>query len=304
MTLFTLTTEERNHRSMKLDQMTTEEIVTLMNEEDQKVAQAVKEVLPRITEAVDMIYESLTNGGRMFYVGAGTSGRLGILDASECPPTFMTEPELVQAVMAGGEKAFMSAVEQCEDEEKQGEEDIISRKITKKDIVVGITASGRTPYPIGAVKYAKSIGARTIGIACNASSEIGHSVDCMIEAVVGPEVLTGSTRMKAATAQKFILNMLSTASMVKMGKVHENLMVDVHATNYKLQERAKKIVMDATSVSYEEASKLLEETSFRVKPAIVMTFSNSPLQKVEKALKIHNGYVREAVIALLNGEID
>lgn len=304
MTLFTLTTEERNHRSMKLDQLTTEEIVTLMNDEDQKVALAVKQVLPKIAVAVDMIYESLTNGGRLFYVGAGTSGRLGILDASECPPTFMTEPELVQAVMAGGEEAFMSAVEHCEDEEKQGKEDIISRNITKKDIVVGITASGRTPYPIGAVKYAKSIGARTIGIACNESSEIGDSVDCIIEAVVGPEVLTGSTRMKAATAQKLILNMLSTVSMVKMGKVHENLMVDVHATNYKLQERAKKIVMEATSLSYKEASELLEETNYRVKPAIVMTFSNSSLQHVEKALKTHNGYVRKAVTSLLNGEID
>lgn len=304
MTLFTLTTEERNQNSMNLDQMTTKEMIALMNKEDQKVALAVREVLPAIETGIDMIYESLANGGRLFYVGAGTSGRLGIIDASECPPTFMTDPELVQAVMAGGEKAFMNAVEQCEDQEEQGKKDMILRKITNKDIIVGITASGRTPYPIGAVKYAKSIGAQAIGIACNASSEIGRSVDCMIEAVVGPEVLTGSTRMKAATAQKLILNMLSTASMVKMGKVHENLMVDVHATNYKLQERAKKIVMDATSVTYEEASNILVETNYRVKPAIVMIFAHSSLQKAEKALVDQKGYVREAVTALLKGEID
>lgn len=298
MELFTLTTEQRNERTMMLDEMATKEIVTVMNEEDQKVAYAVKSCLDQIAEAVDLIYTSLSNGGRLFYVGAGTSGRLGIVDASECPPTFMTDPEMVQAVMAGGEQAFIQAVEQSEDQEEQGKVDIIARGLTEKDVVVGITASGRTPYPIGAVKYARLKGARTIGIACNSPSEISHSVDCVIEAVVGPEVLTGSTRMKAATAQKLILNMLSTASMVKLGKVHSNLMVDVHATNYKLQERSKKIVMDATGISYKEAGKLLEETNYRVKPAIVMILAQATVEEVNVALSTHKGYVREAVAAL------
>ncbi len=298
MELFTLTTEQRNERTMMLDEMTTKEIVTVINGEDQKVATAVQDVLEQVIEAVDLIYASLLTGGRLFYVGAGTSGRLGIVDASECPPTFMTDPDMVQAVMAGGEKAFMQAVEQSEDQEEQGKMDIIARGITEKDVVVGITASGRTPYPIGAVKYARLIGASTIGIACNRSSKISHSVDCAIEAVVGPEVLTGSTRMKAATAQKFILNMLSTASMVKLGKVHSNLMVDVHATNYKLQERSKKIVMDATGITYEEAGKLLEKTKFRVKPAIVMVLTDATVEEVDVALGAHKGFVRKAVAAL------
>ncbi|WP_281271872.1 N-acetylmuramic acid 6-phosphate etherase [Oceanobacillus chungangensis] len=295
MELSRLTTEQRNKKSMNLDQMSTAEILHTINEEDKKVAFAVEKVLPKIEVAVDHIVPSLASGGRLFYVGAGTSGRLGVIDASECPPTFMTPKEMVQTVMAGGMDAFFNAAEGSEDNENQGGLDLQTRKLAKKDVVIGITASGRTPYPIGALKYAKTIGAYTIALSCNQDSLISSDADCAIEVVVGPEVLTGSTRMKAATAHKMILNMISTATMVKLGKVHENLMVDLHANNYKLRERAKRTVSEVTKATYEEVEKILIQTNYKVKPAIVMLKRNVTLQEAEEAIVQSDGYVRKAI---------
>jgi N-acetylmuramic acid 6-phosphate etherase len=298
MELSKLTTEQRNPDTMTLDQMATSEILETINAEDKKIASAVEAVLPEINIAVRHIYHAIASGGRLFYIGAGTSGRLGVIDASECPPTFMTPPEMVQTVMAGGSDAFFKAAEGTEDDEKQGAADLKTRKLTKKDAVIGITASGRTPYPIGALKYAQEIGAYTISLSCNKSSLISKYADCGIEVIVGPEVLTGSTRMKAATAHKMILNMISTTTMVKLGKVHENLMVDVHASNYKLMERAKRTVMEVTSVSYAEAERALHLADYKVKPAIVMLEAGVTFQRAESALAQNKGYVRKAVCYL------
>lgn len=290
-----LITEQRNPLSFSLDQMSTEEILQLINQEDQKIAKAVQEVLPIVAKVVEKVYQSLENGGKLFYVGAGTSGRIGMVDASECPPTFMTEPKMVQTVMAGGNEAFFHAIEGAEDSEGQGELDIKEKQVTNRDVVIGITASGRTPYPIGAIKYAKNIGAYTVGLTCNGNSIISKYTDCCIEVIVGPEVLTGSTRMKSATAHKMVLNMISTVSMVKMGKVYENLMVDVKANNYKLKERAKRIIMEITGVSYETAEAVLLETNYEVKPAIVMLQSGADAELARKALLTCKGYVRKAL---------
>lgn len=295
MKLYQLTTEERNQNSMNMDQMSTLEILKTINAEDKKVAHAVEKVLPQVEIAVEHIHQALEKGGRLFYVGAGTSGRLGVIDASEAPPTFMTSPSLVQTVMAGGTDAFLNAVEGSEDNEEQGEADLKEKKITKQDIVVGITASGRTPYPIGALKFARVIGAYTISLSCNENSLISRNADCVIEVIVGAEVLTGSTRMKAATSHKMILNMISTATMVKLGKVHENLMVDVHASNYKLIERAKRTVMEVTNKTYEDAEKVLNQTNNEVKPAIVMLEAGVTFQEAKNAIVQSKGYVREAI---------
>lgn len=290
-----LTTEKRNERTKNMDEMTTAEILKVMNEEDHKVAEAVKQVLPAITKAVDHISTSLKKGGRLFYVGAGTSGRLGILDASECPPTFLVDPDLVQAVMAGGGNAFTKAKENSEDDAAQGEADLKAKKLTSNDVVVGITASGRTPYPIGALKHAGSIGAYTISLSCNHHSEISDYAECPIEVVVGPEVLTGSTRLKAATAHKMVLNMMSTTAMVKLGKVYENLMVDVHASNHKLRERAKSILMECTSATYEEAEETLKKAKLQVKPAIVMLKRSVSYEQAVKMLQENEGNLRKAM---------
>ncbi|GAB3068844.1 N-acetylmuramic acid 6-phosphate etherase [Virgibacillus ainsalahensis] len=300
MELSELTTEKRNRNSMNLDEMATLKILQTINEEDKKIAHVVEAVLPQVEIAVEQICESLTNGGRLFYVGAGTSGRLGVMDASECPPTFMTTPDLVQTVMAGGDGAFFKAVEGSEDVEAQGAADLKARNFSKTDVVIGITASGRTPYPIGALKYAREVGAYTISLSCNENSLISSVSDCEIEAVVGPEVLTGSTRMKAATAHKMILNMISTTTMVKIGKVHENLMVDVHASNYKLMERAKRTVMEVTDTTYKEAEKYLSMTHYEVKPAIVMIKAEVTFQEAKDAIAQSKGYVREAIESLLS----
>lgn len=295
MELSKLSTEMRNEKSMQLDQMSTMEILKTINDEDRKVAIAVEAVLPKVDMAIEHIYKALADGGRLLYVGAGTSGRLGVIDASECPPTFMTPPEMVQTVMAGGNGAFFSAVEGSEDDEAQGAADVKAKKLTDKDVVIGITASGRTPYPIGALKYAREIGAYTVSLSCNERSLISQFAECDIEVVVGPEVLTGSTRMKAATAHKMVLNMISTTTMVKLGKVHENLMVDVHASNYKLMERAKRTIIEITDVSYEEAEKTLKLTKNEVKPAIVMIKGGVTYQKAMDAIEYSNGYVRDAI---------
>ncbi|MFZ0369656.1 MAG: N-acetylmuramic acid 6-phosphate etherase [Halobacillus sp.] len=290
-----LTTEQRNLRSKHMDQMSTGEILTVMNKEDQRVAEAVQTVLPQVEEAIKHITTALKKGGRLFYVGAGTSGRLGILDASECPPTFMVPPDKVQAVMAGGGSALSRARENTEDNEQQGKVDLKEKQLTDLDVVVGITASGRTPYPIGALKYAGEKGAYTISLSCNPLSEISAFAKTSIEVVVGPEVLTGSTRLKAATAHKMILNMISTTTMVHLGKVYENLMVDVHASNHKLRERAKRIIVECTQASYEKADQTLVEADFQVKPAIVMLQSGVSYEKALNLLDKNEGHLRQAL---------
>lgn len=295
MELSKLITEQRNPASINLDQMATMEILQTINNEDKLVANAVEMILPQIEIVTDKIVEAIENGGRLIYIGSGTSGRLGMIDASECPPTFMISPEKVQTVMAGGNEAFFRAVENAEDNELQGELDLKSRNLSKNDIVIGITASGRTPYPIGGVKYAKQVGAFTVGLTSNKNSVINQNTDIGIEVIVGPEVLTGSTRMKAATAHKMILNMISTAAMVKLGKVYENLMVDLHASNYKLKERAKKIVMEITKVSYEEAQEKLEQTNYEVKPALIMILAGVEFKESAQALQTCKGNVRKTI---------
>ncbi len=231
------TTEQRNQRSMDLDTMTSLQIVTTMNDEDLRAVQSVTKVLPQVATAIDWAAETLERGGRVFYMGAGTSGRLGVLDASECPPTFGVSPDLIVGLIAGGETAFIKAVEGAEDSEELGANDLRERGLSDKDLVVGLAASGRTPYVVGGLVYAKATGCKTIAIACNQGSKIGESADLAIEPVPGPEVLTGSTRLKAGTVQKLILNMISTGAMVKIGKVYQNLMVDVQQTNEKLVVR-------------------------------------------------------------------
>ncbi len=290
-----LVTEHRNPDSLHLDRMSVQEILTTINNEDKKIAFAVERVLPEVEDAVNRIVAALRQGGRLFYVGAGTSGRLGVLDAAECVPTYRTPPDLIQAVIAGGRDAITQAAEGIEDDERQAALDLQSRSVTGLDVVVGITASGRTPYPIGALKYARGLGACTIALSCNRQAEISRYADCAIEVVVGPEVVSGSTRMKSATVHKMILTMISTASMVRLGKIYENLMVDVQASNRKLMERAKNMVMDITGVSYGKAEELLLQTNYEVKPAIVMIRADVSLDRAKTALKQSGGHVRDAI---------
>ncbi|TYR81256.1 N-acetylmuramic acid 6-phosphate etherase [Priestia megaterium] len=290
-----LTTESRNERTMHIDTAGTTEILRIMNEEDQKIASAVQAVLPDVEAAVNFVTESLKKGGRLIYIGAGTSGRLGVLDAVECPPTFSTLPDMVQGIMAGGERAFVKAVEGAEDKEELGEQDLKDIALTEKDTVIGIAASGRTPYVIGALKYARRIGAKAVALSCNENSLISKAADHAIEVIVGPEVLTGSTRLKSATAHKMILNMISTTSMVQLGKAYENLMVDVNVSNYKLKERAIGIIEKVTNVSYDEAKKTLEAAHNEVKTAIVMIETKKKYEEAVELLKQSNGYVRTAI---------
>ncbi len=290
-----LTTEQVNDKTKIIDQLTTKEIVGLMNEEDKTVALAVEKILPDITTSIDCIYEALKKGGRLFYVGAGTSGRLGVLDASECPPTFRTPPELVHGIIAGGKGAMFLAVEGAEDNEVQGATDLKTADFCKEDVVVGIAASGRTPYVIGSLKYARSIGAKTIALSCNKNAEISKVADHRMEVVVGPEILTGSTRLKSATAHKMILNMLTTTTMIKLGKVYQNLMVDLNASNEKLMERARNIIMQITDVSYEEAHSTLQKTNWEVKPAIVMIESSVDFEQAKSCIEQAEGSVRKAI---------
>lgn len=293
--LSSLTTEKINSRSANIDQLTTIEIIELMNEEDRTVADAVHLVLPEIEVAIDIIYQSLKNGGRLFYIGAGTSGRLGVLDAAECPPTFLTEPEMVQALIAGGESAIFTAIEGAEDSESSGAKDLTLRNLTSADVVVGIAASGRTPYVIGGLKYAKEIGAETIALACNQNAKISRYANSKIEVMVGPEVLTGSTRLKAATAQKMILNMITTTTMIKLGKVYKNFMIDLKASNKKLIERARNMVSTITGAPYNEATKILDSTNQRVKPAIVMIKANITYERANELLEATDGFVHKAI---------
>lgn len=290
-----LATESSNPKTNNLDVMSIKEIVKTMNEEDQTVALAVEKVLPQIEEAIHIVSDRLSGGGRLFYIGAGTSGRIGLLDAVECPPTFSTPPQMVQAVLAGGYGAVMVAVEGAEDDEVLGKNDLIAVNLTPSDVVIGIAASGRTPYVASALAYAQSIGAKTISLTSNLHSTISRFADVAIEVDTGPEVLSGSTRLKAATAHKMVVNMISTASMVQIGKVYKNLMVDVNASNFKLKERAKKIVCDATNVTYEEAEQALAETGYNVKQAIVMILTGSSAVEVEQLLEQAKGKVRVAI---------
>jgi N-acetylmuramic acid 6-phosphate etherase len=293
--LSALVTEQRNLKSTNIDQMSTIEIVSMMNDEDKTVAQSVEKVLPQIAAAIDVIHNALQAGGRLIYVGAGTSGRLGVLDAAECPPTFCTPPELVQGLIAGGERAMFKAVEGAEDDRSLAQKDLQNRSLSDKDVVVGIAASGRTPYVIGALEFAKSTGAATIALSCNQNARISEYADHHIEVVVGPEVLTGSTRLKAGTAQKMVLNMLTTATMIKLGKVYDNLMVDLHATNEKLIERSRRIITTITGVSYEEATDVLNETSQSVKPAIIMIEAGVSYTEAKQALEKNHHLVRNAI---------
>lgn len=291
-----LTTETRNENSKNIDTMTTLEMMQTINNEDKLVAQAIEKQLPNIAMAVDMIAARLKVGGRLIYIGAGTSGRIGILDASECPPTFGTDPSMVQGLIAGGLEAILKAVEGAEDMEEEGEADLRKINFTAKDVLVGIAASGRTPYVIGAIKYANSIGGETISVASNTESEMAKLAKLSITPVVGPEIITGSTRMKAGTSQKMVLNMLTTGVMIKLGKVYENLMVDVKATNLKLIERCKGIVMEATGSSSDVAESYLEKTNYDVKLTIFLILSN--LQSIAEAKRILNdneGYIRQAL---------
>ncbi|WP_236838650.1 N-acetylmuramic acid 6-phosphate etherase [Caldalkalibacillus salinus] len=293
--LYQLTTEQINEETRQLDQLSTKGILQLMNQEDMKIAEAVQDVIPDIEKVTEGVFASLNQGGRLFYVGAGTSGRLGVLDASECPPTFRTSHDMVQAVMAGGNHAIFEAVEGAEDDVVEGKRDLEARQITPFDVVIGISASGRTPYVLGALKYAQKVGTKAYALSANANAQISTVADAAIEVIVGPEVLSGSTRLKAATAHKMILNMISTTVMVKLGKVYENLMVDVHASNHKLRDRAMRIVTSVTQVSEREAVEALESCDYQVKVAVVMLKANVSAQEARALLTEAKGYVREAI---------
>jgi len=282
-------TEERNPASMKIDLMDTEEIICLINQEDAKVAEAVRVEIPAIKKAVDMIVTRMKEGGRLFYVGAGTSGRLGILDAIECGPTFGVENGKVVGILAGGEKAMFVAQEDTEDDFNMGAKEVKKYSINDLDSVIGITASGNTPYVLGAIEEVKKHGALTIGLVCIIGSLLEKKVDVIIAPFVGPEVITGSTRMKAGTAQKMVLNMISTTVMIKLGKVYSNLMVDLNSSNYKLRERAKNIFMEITNANYEIAAEYLKETDYNIKAAIVMYQKGVTLEKALKLLKEKEG---------------
>lgn len=301
--LTALTTESRNKETMNLDEMSPLEIARAMNREDEQAVLAVRKVLPQIAAAISWAAESLKAGGRIIYLGAGTSGRLGVLDAAECPPTFGVSPDTVVGIIAGGEGAFIKAREGVEDSVTLGEEDLKSKDLTSKDIVIGLAASGRTPYVIYGLQYAKRIGCRTVAIVCNLDSPLSQTADLAIEPVPGPEVLTGSTRLKAGTVQKLILNMISTGSMVGIGKVYQNLMVDVQQTNEKLKVRAQNIVMDVTDCSRERAAEALEASGGEVKTAIVMISKGCDPQQAKEQLEKAGGHIRQAIRAETFGEI-
>jgi N-acetylmuramic acid 6-phosphate etherase len=291
-----LATEQRNPKSMDIDAKSTAEILKIINDEDKTVAFAVEKELPYIEKAVDMIVDAIKKGGRLLYFGAGTSGRLGVVDASECPPTFGTPFGLIEGFIAGGKEAMFRAQEGAEDYEENGAADIFKAKVNEKDIVCGIAASRRTPYVVGAVKKAKELGAHTLFLTTNPRSNFDiKEVDVAICPYVGPEVIMGSTRMKSGTAQKLVLNMLTTAAMIKLGKVYENMMIDLQMTNKKLEERSKRIVMTITGISYDEAVKYLREANGHVKTALVMILAKVSLEEAHERLKKADGFVRKAI---------
>jgi N-acetylmuramic acid 6-phosphate etherase len=290
-----LTTEARNSKTMNLDEMEPLQILKVMNDEDKTVPLAIEKVLPPVEKIVKRAIETLRLGGRIIYLGAGTSGRLGVLDAVECTPTFGTTPDMVIGLIAGGDMAFLAAVEGAEDSEQMAVDELSKLQIDEKDLVIGIAASGRTPYVIGGLKYANEKGAYTGSISCNKLAEISKHARVAIEIETGSEVLTGSTRLKAGTAQKLVLNMISTAAMVGIGKVYKNLMVDVQPTNLKLVERSKRIIMQATGIDYETAQKYYSEANGNVKIAIVMILTNCSSEDAKHRLDDSNGFVRNAL---------
>jgi N-acetylmuramic acid 6-phosphate etherase len=290
-----LLTEQTNPASDAIDRMGTEEALRVINTEDQRVAEAVEREIPAIARAVYAIVAALVSVGRLFYMGAGTSGRLGVLDASEIPPTFSAAPEMVQGIMAGGEAALSRATEASEDDPTLGERDLTSRGFTAKDVLVGIAASGRTPYVLGAVAEAKRLGAVTVGICCVPGAELSRAVDFPIAPLVGPEIVAGSTRMKSGTAQKLVLNMLSTATFIRLGYVYGNLMVNVQPKNEKLVDRARRIIVKAAGVTYERAMDLLNESGMRVRTAIVMGKAGVDRDEAERRLSGSGGRVRQAL---------
>lgn len=290
-----LVSEERNPRSLGIDAMSALDIVRLMNDEDRRVPEAVGKVLPQIAQAVDAIVTAFGKGGRLIYIGAGTSGRLGVLDASECPPTFGVPYDMVVGLMAGGSEALFKAKEGAEDDVAAGAGDLAGVSLSRNDVVVGIAVSGRTPYVLGALDYASRVGAATVGLTCNPASAIAKAVDISIAPVVGPEVVTGSTRLKSGTAQKLVLNMISTASMVRIGKTYQNLMVDMHASNEKLVARAIRIVMQATECSPDVAEEALALTGKDVKLAILTILTGKAPDDARAALAGAGGFLRRAV---------
>ena len=295
MNLENLTTERRNEETFGLDEMSVSTALEKMNKEDKKVAEAVEKALPTIEPVIEKTIESFNHGGRLIYLGAGTSGRLGVLDAAECVPTFGVEASMVVGLIAGGEKAMTLAVEGAEDDLELGKQDLIDLQLTKNDMVIGIAASGRTPYVIGALDYAKSIGAHTGSLACNMNAEISQHAEFPIEVDCGAEFLTGSTRLKSGTAQKLILNMISTIAMIGIGKVYNNLMVDVRPTNEKLVERSKRIIMEATDCDYETAEKTFIQAGEDVKLAIVMILTNSAKDEAQEKLVQAKGFIKNTL---------
>ena len=290
-----LTTEQDNPNSHEIDKLPTSEIVRLINAEDAKVAAAVQLTLPQIARAIDAIVQTIVAGGRLFYIGAGTSGRLGVLDAVECVPTFSTAPDLVQGIIAGGDSALTRSIEGAEDNPEDAKRDLSERGVTEADIICGIAASGRTPYVIGALQHGRALGARTIAIACNTESAIGALADISIGVDVGPEVISGSTRMKAGSAQKMILNMLSTGTMIRLGKVYGNLMVDVKVTNQKLAGRARRLVQRLTGADEARATELLGQANSEVKAAVVMQRRGVDYAAARRLLDDADGQLRPVI---------
>jgi len=290
-----LLTERPNPASAAIDTLPSQDVVRIINSEDQKVALAVQREIPAIARAVDAVVAALQNGGRLFYIGAGTSGRLGVLDASEIPPTYSAPPEMVQGIMAGGEAALSRATETTEDDPAIGARDLLDRGFTTRDVLVGLAASGRTPYVLGAVAEAKRMGAVTIGISCTPDSELSRAVGIAIAPLVGPEIVAGSTRMKAGTAQKMVLNMISTAAFIRLGYVYGNLMVNVQPKNHKLVERARRIIAQAAEVSYDRAAELLDASGRSVRVAIVMARAGVPREEAERRLASSGGRIASAL---------
>ncbi|NGZ15184.1 N-acetylmuramic acid 6-phosphate etherase [Vibrio aestuarianus] len=290
-----LVTEGRNSASADIDTLPTLEMLQVINREDQKVAFAVEKTLPQVAQAVDAIVLAFQTGGRLIYMGAGTSGRLGILDASECPPTYGSHPDLVVGLIAGGHQAILKAVENAEDNTELGQDDLKHLHLTDKDVVVGIAASGRTPYVLGGMAYAKSVGATVVAIACNPQCAMQRQADIAIIPVVGAEVVTGSSRMKAGTAQKLILNMLTSGAMIRSGKVFGNLMVDVEATNAKLIQRQNNIVVEATGCNSDQAEQALNACQRHCKTAILMILADMNAEQATQKLAKHNGFIRAAL---------
>ncbi|SES95585.1 N-acetylmuramic acid 6-phosphate etherase [Anaerobranca gottschalkii] len=295
-----LLTEQVNENTKDIDKKSTLEVLELINSEDKKVAYAVEEQLPKIAKVIDKIVTMIKKNGRIIYVGAGTSGRIAILDAAECPPTFGTPPELVMGIIAGGEKALTQAIEGVEDCKEEAVKQLEEINLNPKDVVIGLAASGRTPYVLGAIEYAKSLGCYTVGISCTQNSLLSRLADDGIEVIVGPEVVSGSTRLKAGTAQKMVLNMISTTTMILLGKVYGNLMVDVQPSNLKLKERAKKIVMESTGIDYKKAEEILESVNFNIKLAIIMVKTGCNKDIAEELLEESEGFIHKALFIYKN----